>query len=76
MTLDEAIEHLERKYKEDDYSFEQPREWCFALQEWLEELREFRRGKVGELRDLTTEEEEVCYKALYNMSEDTGVRLF
>ncbi len=30
----------------------------------------------GDMRDLTSEEEEACYNALYNMSEDTGVRLF
>lgn len=31
---------------------------------------------LGDMRDLTSEEEEACYNALYNMSEDTGVRLF
>lgn len=31
---------------------------------------------LGDMRDLDSEEEEACYSALYNMSEDTGVKLF
>lgn len=51
-----------------------------------ENMYSFRKTKVGiisaakemlgDMRDLDSEEEEACYNALYNMSEDTGVKLF
>lgn len=43
MTLNEAIEHLEEKLQEDNFSCEECRKEHLELQEWLEELRESRK---------------------------------